>query len=141
MLNFTHYSVGYGISHIDELVKRAAELNLPYLTITDLNSLAGCPEFLETVSKVNEKRENKIVPILGATFTVHLGESFGHISLLCKNKDGWHNLLKILSTMKVYKEEFFELKDILANLTNLEIVLGHSSEQLPFRQQSPQPSQ
>lgn len=124
MLNFTHYSVGYGISHIDELVKRAAELNLPYLTITDLNSLAGCPEFLETVNKINEKRENKIVPIVGATFTIHLGESFGHISLLCKNKQGWHNLLNILSTMQVDKQEFFELKDVLANLTNLDVVLG-----------------
>jgi DNA polymerase III alpha subunit len=124
MLNFTHYSVGYGISHIDELVKRAAELNLPYLTITDLNSLAGCPEFLETVNKVNEKRENKIVPILGATFTVKLSEGHGHLSALCKNKQGWHSLLKILSTMQVEKQEFFELKDVLSNLTNLDIILG-----------------
>jgi DNA polymerase-3 subunit alpha len=124
MLNFTHYSVGYGISHIDELVNRAAELNLPYLTITDLNSLAGCPEFLETVNKVNEKRKNKIVPIVGATFTVKLSEGHGHLSALCKNKQGWHNLLKILSTMQVDKQEFFELEDVLANISNLYVVLG-----------------
>lgn len=124
MLNFTHYSVGYGISHIDELVKRAAELNLPYLAITDLNSLAGCPEFLETVNKINVNRDNKIIPILGATFTVKLSEGYGHLSALCKNKQGWHSLLKILSTMKVDKQEFFDLKDVLENVENLQVILG-----------------
>ena len=97
----SHYSLLDGMAKIGELVKRAKELGMPALAITDHGVMYGAIEFYE------KAKEAGIKPIIGAE--VYLtkdhkdrgsggkGEKPNHLVLLAKNEEGYRNLLKIVS--------------------------------------------
>ena len=100
--NHTHYSLLDGAAKIGEMVKRAAELKMDALAITDHGNLFGVIEFY------NEARKAGIKPIIGMEAYVapldHKlrkqveGESTSyHLVLLAKNQTGFRNLLKLSS--------------------------------------------
>ncbi len=59
----SHYSLLCGASSPEELVRRAVELDIPAMALTDLNNLHGCVEFQKACLKEG------IHPILGAEIT------------------------------------------------------------------------
>jgi DNA polymerase III alpha subunit len=88
------YSILEGYANIQTLIAKSVELNLPAVCLTDTNSLSGAVEFLQSVEKINKNRENKILPIIGIT---RHSESIGKYILLARNKDGYHQILRLLS--------------------------------------------
>ena len=107
MAGFTHlhlhsqYSILDGASEIKSLVRRAGEIGLEALAITDHGNMFGVKEFH------NATTEAGIKPIIGCEMYVArrpIGETSGkedrsghHLILLAKNLKGYHNLVKLVS--------------------------------------------
>ena len=84
----THYSFLDGASSPEALVRRAAELGMPALAVTDHQGLYGAVKFAMAC------REHGVRPIFGAEVTV---ADAGHLTLLVESPDGWANLCEMLS--------------------------------------------
>ncbi len=95
----TQYSILDGASAIKPLVKRAKELGMTALAITDHGNMYGVKNFHDTATAEGIK------PILGCEcyvvknrFEKDKEEKAGdHLILLAKNLTGYHNLCKIIS--------------------------------------------
>ena len=107
-MSFTHlhvhteYSLLDGSSKIKEITKRAAELGMDSLAITDHGVMYGVIDFYKTA------REAGIKPVLGCEVYVAPGSRFdkeagtgedkyNHLVLLAENNTGYQNLMKIVS--------------------------------------------
>ena len=98
----TQYSLLDGACHLKRLVDKAREFKLPALAITDHGNLFGAIEFYELCYNKGIK------PIIGAECylapssrwekkTRDNEESNFHIILLARNKEGYKNLIKLIS--------------------------------------------
>ncbi len=97
----SHYSLLDGMSKVKDLVKRAKELGMPALALTDHGVLYGAIEFY------NECKKNDIKPIIGveayiAQRSMHdkeagLDNKRYHLTLLARNNAGYKNLMKLVS--------------------------------------------
>ena len=96
----TQYSILDGAAAIKPLLKRAKELGMTALAITDHGNMYGVKEFHDAAEKEGIK------PILGCEVYVAGGSRFDksgkddrgdHLILLAKNLEGYHNLSKIVS--------------------------------------------
>ena len=89
----TEYSTD-AISKIRDLFKRASELNMPGLAITDHGTISGVPEFFSIAEKYPD-----IKPIAGCEFWVGDKGSHrsNHLILLAKNLVGYKNLVKLVT--------------------------------------------
>ncbi len=101
----TQYSILDGMSDISKLFKRASELGMPGLAITDHGNMYGVKDFLDVAKKFPE-----IKPIVGCEVYVskydhriHDKEhgKYYHLILLAKNYNGYKNLMKIVSTAHI----------------------------------------
>jgi len=101
----SHFSLQSGAVHIKEYVKKAQELKLNAIALTDINSLSGCVELFREIEKVNKKSEHKIRPIAGIDLMLVNKTQRGFITLLAKNKAGWYILLKILKALEYNHKE------------------------------------
>lgn len=115
MAGFTHlhlhtqYSILDGASEIKSLIKRAGEIGLEALAITDHGNMFGVKEFHNATTNAGIK------PIIGCEMYVArrpIGETTGkedrsghHLILLAKNLKGYHNLVKLVSIG--YKKGFY----------------------------------
>ena len=88
----TEYSLLEGVGKIDEYVKKASELEMTSLAITDVN-MFGAIEFFKKCKNA------RIKPIIGLEIFLDGLENFGEYSLtlLAKNKNGYKNLCKLSS--------------------------------------------
>ena len=84
----TPYSFLDGGSHIEALVRRAAELGMPALAMTDHDNTAGAVKF------VNLCRDYGIKPILGAELTMEDGS---HLTLLARDQRGYACVCRLIS--------------------------------------------
>ena len=96
----TQYSILDGAAAIKPLLKRAKELGMTALAITDHGNMYGVKEFHDAAEKEGIK------PILGCEVYVAGGSRFDksgkddrgdHLILLAENLEGYHNLSKIVS--------------------------------------------
>lgn len=101
----SHYSLLDGAAKISELVKKAKDLGMPAIALTDHGNLYGAFEMHEAASNEGIK------PILGAEFYIakksrkdHDNRGY-HLILLAKNLTGYHNIC-ILSTL-AFKEGIY----------------------------------
>ena len=81
----SYYSLCGGTASPEELVRRACELNMPALALTDLCTLHGMPEFLRCAKHFGIK------PIFGMEAVV---AGYG-LTLIAMNKEGWENLIQL----------------------------------------------
>ena len=106
----SHYSLLDGAGKIKDLVKRAKDLGMPALALTDHGNLFGTLEFYRTA------KESGIKPIIGYEAYVASGsrteksassqkDSSSHLTLLAINHAGYKNLLKLSSI--AYLEGFY----------------------------------
>jgi DNA polymerase III subunit alpha len=107
MASFTHlhvhtqYSILDGASGTKALMKRAVELGMNAMAITDHGNMFGVKEFHDNATKAGIK------PIIGCETYVargsmdnrasHEDRSGDHLILLAKNLEGYHNLIKLIS--------------------------------------------
>src|SRR6056297_2364588 len=99
--NHTGYSLLDGAARIPDLVKKAKELQMPALAVTDHGVMFGAIEFYK------ECRRQGVKPIIGCEVYMapesRLDRRPGvddlryHLILLCKNETGYRNLVKIVS--------------------------------------------
>lgn len=97
----SHYSLLDGLSKVPDLVKRAKELGMPALALTDHGSMYGAIEFYQECKKVGIK------PIIGveaymAERSRHdrepgIDSKRYHLTLLAKNIAGYRNLMKLVT--------------------------------------------
>ncbi|MFA6388435.1 MAG: DNA polymerase III subunit alpha, partial [Patescibacteria group bacterium] len=106
-MNFIHlhvhsqYSLLDGLPDIEPLVKRAVELNMPALALTDHGSMYGIIEFYQACKKYHIK------PIIGVEVYVaarkltdkqpRLDDKPMHVVLLAENNQGYYNLIKLVT--------------------------------------------
>ncbi len=98
----TQYSILDGFSAIPKLFKRASQLGMPALSITDHGNMYGVKEFMKVAGKYPD-----IKPIIGCEVyvTQHYDHrlkdndhrKYYHLILLAKNYEGYKNLMKIVS--------------------------------------------
>ncbi len=119
MSSFVHLHLHTGYSFLDgavqvkDLIKRAGELGMPAVAITDHGSMHGIVEFY--LQARPSKGEQVVKPIIGcevyvATRTRHDREAHKdntqyHLVLLARNQTGYGNLLKIVT--KGHTEGFY----------------------------------
>ncbi len=98
----TQYSILDGLSSIENLFKRAKELGMPGIAITDHGNMYGVKEFFKYAAKYPE-----VKPIIGCEIYVSKYDhtikdkehrEYYHLILLAKNYNGYKNLMKIVST-------------------------------------------
>lgn len=97
----SHYSLLDGLSKIPQLVKRAKELGMPALALTDHGVMYGAIEFYKACKKEGIK------PIIGVEAYMaersltdkepNIDNKRYHLTLLAKNHAGYKNLMKLIS--------------------------------------------
>ena len=90
LCNLTHYSLQKGFSKPKQLAKKCREYGYKACGISDYKSLSGAVSFYKACI------ENDIKPILGC--------SFDKFALFAKNKQGWFELIKIVSSLSADNE-------------------------------------
>lgn len=110
----TQYSLLQGMIRIEKLIERTRALGMSAVAVTDTNNLFGAIEFYK------KAREAGIKPVVGCeinylpeaasavvkigsgeTRMLPAGPKSHHLTLLCKNLDGYRNLCQLLT--KAYK--------------------------------------
>ncbi len=108
----TEYSLLDGAISVDSLVRKAVELKMPAVAVTDHGNLFSAIDFYQKALKAGVK------PIIGCEIYVAPGsrfektlpsgrsdEEFYHLILLARNKQGYRNLLKLVTAG--YLEGFY----------------------------------
>ncbi|HRY62698.1 MAG TPA: PHP domain-containing protein, partial [Candidatus Paceibacterota bacterium] len=97
----THYSLLDGLSKPKEIIKFAKQDEMPAIAITDHGNLHGAIEFYQKAKKEGVK------PIIGVEAYIANNTRFDkrpnvdnkryHLTLLAKNKDGYQNIVKMVT--------------------------------------------
>ena len=104
----TEYSLLDGACRIDKLMERVKACGQDSVAITDHGVMYGCVQFYKAAKKAGIK------PIIGCEVYVATRTRFdkvshidgsNHLVLLCKNEQGYRNLIKIVS--KAFTEGFY----------------------------------
>lgn len=107
----TQYSLLDGAIKIPDLVKRAHDLHMPAMAITDHGNMFGAIEFYNAAIKAGVK------PIIGCEIYIAPGSRFDkkgvrgsseashHLLFLCMNQIGYRNLCQLVSS--AYREGFY----------------------------------
>lgn len=105
----SEYSLLDGACRIKDMIKRAKELSQSAIAITDHGSMYGVMDFYKTA------KSESVKPIIGCEVYVAKRSRFDkvkeydseiyHLVLLCKNKLGYQNLIKMVS--KSFTEGFY----------------------------------
>lgn len=106
----TQYSLLDGTIKIRDLVRKAAELRMPAIAVTDHGGMMGTVDFYEKATQAG------IRPIIGCEVYVAPGsrhdrkpgqgdERSYHLILLAENDEGYHNLIRLVS--KAHVEGFY----------------------------------
>ena len=85
------FSLLYGTSSPEALLRAAAGYGYPGLVLADRNNLYGCYDFYYQALENNQKA------IIGAELTTAIGE----FSLICENHDGFKNLSRLITSYQL----------------------------------------
>ena len=120
----SEYSLLDGANRIGDLLRRAAEYEMPALALTDHGCMFGTWEFLQQAKKTGVK------PIAGMEAYVAPGDrrdrsggrderAYYHLVLLARDAEGYRNLVKLTSIG--YREGFYHRPRI-----DREVLAAHS---------------
>ncbi len=107
--NHTEYSLLDGATHIKDMVRRAADLDMPAVAITDHGVMSGVPELSDACDAVEKETGKRVKPIFGCEIYFTTDEELKregkprlyHMILLAKNNEGYHNLVHLVSESHV----------------------------------------
>jgi len=96
----TEYSLLDGACRIDRLIDHVKNMGQTAVAITDHGVMYGCVDFYKKAKKEGIKPIigcEVYVSTRGMTDKVHRVDGYFHLVLLCKNKTGYQNLIKLVS--------------------------------------------
>ncbi len=97
----SEYSLLDGMCRIDELPKLAKEMGMKSIAITDHGVMFGAVNFYKACQKEGIKPiigcEAYLAPRTRFEKEVGIDDEYFHLTLLCKNKKGYENLIKLVS--------------------------------------------
>ena len=107
--NHTEYSLLDGATHIKDMVRRAADLGMPAVAISDHGVMSGVPELCDACAAVEKETGKKVKPIYGCEVYFTTDDELRrngkpplyHLLLLAKNNEGYVNLMKLVSESHV----------------------------------------
>lgn len=124
----TEYSLLDGIGKPEQYAKRAKELGMPAMAITDHGNVDGAIKWQKKLL------EEGIKPIIGCEMYIvpdlHIkekGDKKRHITLLVKNQAGWKSLLKMLTIANLegfYSKPRIDYQTLLDNINDGLIILS-----------------
>ena len=85
LINYTHYSLLTGFSKPEELAQKCKDNDYPACGICDYKTISGAVSFYKACVDASIK------PIIGC--------SFDDFILFAKNKNGWHDLIELVSSL------------------------------------------
>jgi len=86
--NHSHYSLLASTSRCEQIVKKCKEYGYTHAGLTDISTVSGVVTFIKSC------KEEKITPIIGSEIILKDGS---HLTLICKNKSAWTELLRVIS--------------------------------------------
>lgn len=95
----SHYSLLSAVPKVPALVKRAKELGMPAVALTDYANMYGTIEFYQACQKAELK------PIIGVEFSIAYQEREFAIVLIALNEAGYKNLMRITSIVNMENPE------------------------------------
>ena len=107
--NHTEYSLLDGMTHVKDMVRRAAELDMPAVAITDHGVMSGVVELCDACDAIEKETGKKVKPIYGCEVYFTTDDTLArdgkpklyHLLLLAKTTEGYHNLLRLVSESHV----------------------------------------
>ncbi|MFA4931217.1 MAG: DNA polymerase III subunit alpha [Patescibacteria group bacterium] len=97
----SHYSLLDGVGKVPDIVRRAKELGMEAVALTDHGTMYGIVEFFEEAKKIGIKPilglEGYLAPRRMTDKTPRIDSDNRHLTFLAKNIDGYKNLIKITS--------------------------------------------
>jgi len=129
----SHFSLLDGLSKPEQIADRCKEIGANCCALTDHGNIAGAVKFYSAMKKANIK------PILGCELYIceqdpsikeKENKELSHLVVLCKNLDGWNDLIKIVSTSNqpenYYHKPRLDLQSIKKlNSGNIICITGH----------------
>ncbi len=111
--NHTEYSLLDGATHVKDMVRRAADLGMPAVAISDHGVMSGVPELCDACDAVEKETGVRVKPIYGCEVYFTIDEELKkdgkpklyHLLLLAKTNEGYHNLVRLVSESHV--ENFY----------------------------------
>jgi DNA polymerase-3 subunit alpha len=101
----SEYSLLDGFSNIKKLVKRAKEMDMPALALTDHGTMFGVIDFYNAATQAGIKPIIGVEAYLAARTMTEREAQFdkrsSHLLLLAENQTGYQNLLKIASAAQI----------------------------------------
>jgi len=119
-INYSHYSLGGSLLSIHDIVSTPQSQSEKVAILADESTLAGVPEFKERC------KEKGIKPIIGSTLNISFkGKPSGNVVFLAKNKQGYQELQKLVSSQDVDEDGFRQLDiESISKSSNLIAVVG-----------------
>ncbi len=114
LCNYTHYSLGLAFSKPEDLAKKCAENNYRACGIADYKSISGAVSFYQACV------ENNIKPIIGC--------SFDGFSLFAKNKQGWLDLIELVSSLDHENNYKTERLNLICGRGNLICIAANEND-------------
>ena len=105
-------SLKRSVLNIDEYIKKAVDVGLTHLTLTDYSSMSASIEFYSKCIKAG------ITPIIGIeieiinTVNINLYGNKYRVVLLAKNYNGYQRLIKIHNKIKLGKNSYINMQDV-----------------------------
>ena len=115
LCNYTHYSLLKGYSKPQQLAEKCKANGYKACGIADYKSISGAVSFFMAC------KSNGIKPIIGCTFDT--------FTLFAKNKDGWLDLIKLVSSLDEegnYDKKFLLKVTSKGNLISVADKAGYS---------------
>ena len=130
----SHYSIGRAVPSVRSLVRRASDLKMRALALTDNNTISGLWEL------VSESKHYGIQPILGAELdilpSVHgIYQGRTHrLTVLVENERGYRNLVSLLTIAHARPEHppHIAFNDLLRNSEGLIVLTGTPRSELYY---------
>lgn len=113
---YSHYSIKEGLNNPKEIVNAAKKAGMEAIALTDIDNISGCIEFYKIA-----KQEN-IKPIIGSL--INLDE--GSLLLIALNRNGYNNLLRIISWINDGKKDK-SINNFKLNIQDIVCIVGHEN--------------
>jgi|GEM_PF-326343 len=124
----SHYSILQGLPQPADYVKKAKELGMTAVALTDTNNIHGCLELYKSAKKEGIK------PILGTQLSILTPDhTLSKIILLAKNFSGYQNILSLVSKAHLSESGAVEWEEFIKYTSGIIALSGGGEAEFAMR--------